>query len=151
MYDSISTGTQADKTKAVGDKLAIDFDLSSVPFYAEDEECGKKLPSPEPESAYMWANDMVEKGVAGEGIQFLVQVLNPDPNARLTVRDSGERVFGMLIRCIIIIMLLELIGRASVSGNRNQQTLEGLKPFVVGFQAYLKESLVAKYNEICFQ
>jgi hypothetical protein len=45
MYDSISTGTLADKTKAVRDKLAIDFDLSSVPFYAEDEECAKKFTS----------------------------------------------------------------------------------------------------------
>ncbi|KKZ66080.1 hypothetical protein EMCG_08145 [[Emmonsia] crescens] len=90
MYDSTSTGTLEDKTKAVRDKLAIDFDLASIPFYAEDKECAEKLPSPQPEEAYMWANDMVEKGVAGEDIQFLVGVLNPDPNARLTVPEILE-------------------------------------------------------------
>ncbi|PGG98582.1 CMGC protein kinase [Blastomyces parvus] len=90
MYDSISTGTLEEKTKAVRDQLAIDFDLASIPFYAEDKECAKKLPSPQPEEAYMWANEMVEKGVAGEDIQFLVEVLNPDPNARLTVPEILE-------------------------------------------------------------
>ncbi|XHG07736.1 hypothetical protein AWENTII_010872 [Aspergillus wentii] len=77
-------------TKAVRDKLAIDFDLASVPFYAEDEQCAKLLPPPQPEEAYMWANDMAEKGVAGEDLQLLVGVLNPDPNARLTVREILE-------------------------------------------------------------
>ncbi|KAK2764817.1 hypothetical protein FQN53_006945 [Emmonsiellopsis sp. PD_33] len=90
IYDSIATGTLEDKTKAIRNKLAIDFDLASVPFYAEDKECTKMLPSPQPEEAYMWANDMVEKGVAGEDIQFLVGVLNPDPNARLTVSEILE-------------------------------------------------------------
>ena len=71
----------------VRDKLAIDFDLASIPFYAEDKECAKKLPSPRPDEAYMWANDMAEKGVSGEDVQFLVGLLNPDPNERLTVRD----------------------------------------------------------------
>lgn len=90
MYDSISVGTLEDKTRAVRDKLAIDFDLASVPFYAEDRECAKRLPSPQPEEAYMWANDMIEKGVAHEDIQFLVGVLHLDPNARLTVREILE-------------------------------------------------------------
>lgn len=90
MYDSISTGTLEDKTKAVRDKLAIDFDLASIPFYAEDKECTKILPSPRPEEAYMWANDMVEKGISGEDIQFLVGVLNPDPNARLMAPEILE-------------------------------------------------------------
>ncbi|GKZ82341.1 hypothetical protein AnigIFM56816_007153 [Aspergillus niger] len=49
-----------------------------------------------PEEAYMWANTMIEKGVSGEDIQFLVEVLNPDPNARLTVREILERVSGSL-------------------------------------------------------
>ncbi|KAI1913243.1 hypothetical protein LOZ12_001422 [Ophidiomyces ophidiicola] len=90
MYDTISTGPLQNKTKAVRDQLAIDFDLASVPFYVEDKHCAGKLPSPQPDEAYMWANDMVEKGVAGEDIQFLVEVLNPDPNARLTVREILE-------------------------------------------------------------
>ncbi|KAJ9195966.1 hypothetical protein DTO164E3_6504 [Paecilomyces variotii] len=90
MYDSISTGSLSEKEKAVRDKLAIDFDLPSVPFYAEDKRCAQILPSPRPEEAYMWANEMVEKGVSGEDIQFVVEVLNPDPNARLTAREILE-------------------------------------------------------------
>ncbi|GKZ91495.1 hypothetical protein CBS63078_6349 [Aspergillus niger] len=90
MYDSIQTGTLAEKGNVIRDQLAIDFDLSSVPFYAEDEQCAKFLPTPQPEEAYMWANTMIEKGVSGEDIQFLVEVLNPDPNARLTVREILE-------------------------------------------------------------
>ncbi|KAL1980878.1 hypothetical protein VTN96DRAFT_3374 [Rasamsonia emersonii] len=35
---------------------------------------------------------MVAKGVAGEDIQFLVQVLHPDPNDRLNVREILERL-----------------------------------------------------------
>ncbi|PYH94291.1 kinase-like protein [Aspergillus ellipticus CBS 707.79] len=90
MYASISTGTLAEKEITIRNQLAIDFDLASVPFYAEDERCVKMLPTPQPEEAYMWANTMVEMGVAGEDIRFLVQVLNPDPSARLTVREILE-------------------------------------------------------------
>lgn len=61
-----------------------------MPFHAEDEQCAKLMPPPQPEEAYMWVNTMFEKGVAGEDIQFLVGVLNPDPNARLTVREILE-------------------------------------------------------------
>lgn len=74
------TGTLEDRAKAIRDNLAVDFDLASVPFYSEDEGCSKCLPSPQPEKVCMWANDMFEKGVAGEDIQFLVEVLHPDPN-----------------------------------------------------------------------
>ncbi|GAD94514.1 conserved hypothetical protein [Paecilomyces variotii No. 5] len=90
MYDSASAGTLGEKEKAIRDKLAIDFDLASVPFYVEDEQCARVLPPPQPEEAYMCANEMVEKGVPGEDIQFLVEVLNPDPNARLTAREILE-------------------------------------------------------------
>ena len=92
MYDSICTRTSEQKSEAIRDKLAVDFDLSSVPFYAEDDKCAKLLPLAVPDKAYMWANSMVESGIAGEDIQFLVEVLHPDPNARLTAReilDSG--------------------------------------------------------------
>ncbi|OAX79887.1 hypothetical protein ACJ72_05790 [Emergomyces africanus] len=46
MYDTISTGTLQDKTKAVRNQLTIDFDLASVPFYAEDKDCADRLPPP---------------------------------------------------------------------------------------------------------
>lgn len=75
----------------IRDQLAIDFDLGSVPFYAADEQCAKLLPTPQPEKAYMWANTMVEKDMAGEeDIQFLVEVLHPDPEARLTIPEILE-------------------------------------------------------------
>ncbi|GLA58827.1 hypothetical protein AtubIFM54640_008934 [Aspergillus tubingensis] len=90
MYDSIRTGTMTEKRDAIRDQLAVDFDLSSLPFYAEDEQCARILPIPQPETAYMWANTMVEKGISHEDIQFLVEVLHPDPNARLTVREILE-------------------------------------------------------------
>ncbi|PYI07207.1 kinase-like protein [Aspergillus sclerotiicarbonarius CBS 121057] len=94
IYDSIPTTTtktltetKPEKEHAIRDQLAIDFDLASVPFYAD---CGGLLPAPQPEEAYMWANTMVEMGVAGEDVQFLVEVLNPDPEARITVREILE-------------------------------------------------------------
>ncbi|PWY84800.1 hypothetical protein BO70DRAFT_289844, partial [Aspergillus heteromorphus CBS 117.55] len=90
MYDSICTGTLAEKENAIRDQLAIDFDLASVPFYADDEQCAKMLLAPQPEEAYMWANTLVEKGVLGEDVQSLAEVLNPDPKARLTVREILE-------------------------------------------------------------
>ncbi|KAK2830997.1 hypothetical protein FQN49_007106 [Arthroderma sp. PD_2] len=90
MYDSGQIGTLREKSKAVRNTLAIDFDLASIPFYADDEQCAKLLPPPQPDEAYMWANTMVENGVAGEDIQFLATVLNPDPDARLTVREVLE-------------------------------------------------------------
>ncbi|PYH29033.1 kinase-like protein [Aspergillus neoniger CBS 115656] len=90
MYDSIRTGSMRKKRDAIRDQLAVDFDLSSLPFYAEDEQCARILPTPQPETAYMWANTMVEKGVSHEDIQFLVEILHPDPNARLTVREILE-------------------------------------------------------------
>lgn len=90
MYDSISTGTLSEKQRAIHHQLAIDFDLSPVPFYAGDHQCAELLPASQPEEAYRWANNMIEKGISGEDIHFLVEVLNPDPNARLTVRRILE-------------------------------------------------------------
>jgi hypothetical protein len=50
-------------------------------------QCRALLPPAQPGEVYMWANRRVENGVAGEDVQFLVQVLHPDPNDRLTVRE----------------------------------------------------------------
>ncbi|TQN71775.1 Mitogen-activated protein kinase 8 [Colletotrichum shisoi] len=90
LYDNVTKGTLEEKTRAVRDGLAVDFDLHSVPFYARDERCRALLPPPRPDEAYMWANSMVEKGVSGEDIQFLVEVLHPDPACRLSVREILE-------------------------------------------------------------
>ncbi|OJZ85070.1 hypothetical protein ASPFODRAFT_190922 [Aspergillus luchuensis CBS 106.47] len=90
IYDLIQSKSLEEKRDTIRGQLAIDFDLSSLPFYAEDKQCARILPTPQPERAYMWANNMVEKGVPGNDIQFLVEVLHPDPNARLTVREILE-------------------------------------------------------------
>ncbi|EER40039.1 conserved hypothetical protein [Histoplasma capsulatum var. duboisii H88] len=66
MYDNISAGSLEEKAKAIRDALAIDFNLHSVPYYAQDERISKLLPQPQPDTAYMWANSMFESGVAAE-------------------------------------------------------------------------------------
>ncbi|KAI1123695.1 kinase-like domain-containing protein [Nemania abortiva] len=85
MYDAISTGTLEDKTRIARERMAADFDLLSVPLYTEGDSFSL-LPSqrPGPDDIYMWAVDMSEKGISGEDIQFLVDVLNPRPDVRLT-------------------------------------------------------------------
>lgn len=90
MYDSISAGTLENKAKIARDAVAIDFDLHSIPWYAEDEKSSRMLPPPRPDEAYMWAAKMMDKGVSGEDIQFLVKVLNPLPEARLTLVEILE-------------------------------------------------------------
>ncbi|WQF87056.1 hypothetical protein CDEST_12070 [Colletotrichum destructivum] len=90
LYDNVTKGTLEEKTQAVRDRLSVDFDLHSVPFYAHDKKCRALLPPPRSDEAYMWANSMVEKGVSGEDIQFLVEVLHPDPAYRLNVREILE-------------------------------------------------------------
>ena len=77
-----------DKTKAARGTMAIDFDLHSIPFDAEDVNCRDLLPPSKLEAAYMWANRIVENGVSGEDIQFLA--LNPHRDARLTTQEIIE-------------------------------------------------------------
>lgn len=92
MYDNINIGSQdeEEKAKAIRDALAIDFDLHSVPYYAQDEQVSKLLPQPQPDRAYMWANSLFESGIAAEDIQFLAMVLQPDPNKRLAADQILE-------------------------------------------------------------
>jgi hypothetical protein len=90
LYDDITQGTLEEKARTVRDKLAVDFDLHSVSLFADDAKCRAMLPPPRPEEAYMWANSMVEKGISGEDIQFLVEVPHPDPSCRLNIREILE-------------------------------------------------------------
>ncbi|KAI0451570.1 kinase-like domain-containing protein [Xylaria acuta] len=70
MYDTISTGT-----------------LEAL--YAGEEDSASLLPPerPGPDGIYGWAVDMSEKGIAGEDLQFLVDVLNPRPDVRPTAAE----------------------------------------------------------------
>lgn len=89
IYDSICKGTIEEKARAVRDAIAIDFSLQSVPFYADDPESHKLLPIdqvPQSEDDW-WAERLLRKGVPLEELEFLVQVLNPDPNERLSAED----------------------------------------------------------------
>ncbi|KAK3906659.1 hypothetical protein C8A05DRAFT_29517 [Staphylotrichum tortipilum] len=90
MYDNISVGTLEEKTKAVRDAIAVDFDLHSHPQYAEDLKAREMLPPPQPELAYKWDETMVDKGVAGEDIQFLANILSPLRGARFTTVEILE-------------------------------------------------------------
>ena len=90
LYNSVSATAVEDKTKVARGAMAIDFDLHSIPFYAEDVNFRDLLPPPKLEETYRWANRMVEKGVSGEDIQFLAKVLNPHPDAWLTTQEIIE-------------------------------------------------------------
>lgn len=89
MYDAIATGSLDDKVQTARRAMVADFDLFSVPLYAEDADLVSISPDqrPKPEDIYMWAVDMSEKGVSGEDIQFLVDVLNPRSDVRLTSEE----------------------------------------------------------------
>lgn len=66
MYDAISTGTLEDKGQVARRSMFADFDLYSVPLYAEDINSSKSLllaERPGPEDIYIWAVEMSEKGV----------------------------------------------------------------------------------------
>jgi hypothetical protein len=90
MYDSIATGSLEEKTRAARDTMAVDFDLHSQPWYAEDAKSRVMLPPAQPDKAYKWAETMMEKGISGEDIQFLANVLNPLPYARFTTMEILE-------------------------------------------------------------
>ncbi|KAI0532635.1 hypothetical protein GGR58DRAFT_517579 [Xylaria digitata] len=100
MYDAISTGTLENKTQAARTAMAADFDLFSIPLYVKEEGSSSLLPSgrPGPEDIYMWAVNMSEKGISGEDIQFLVDVLNPRPDVRPT---AAEIIQGGYLKVVV--------------------------------------------------
>jgi hypothetical protein len=93
MYDTLYNGSppsNPESIKAVRDALAIDFALHCHPFYTEDARARQLLSPPQPEKVYEWAEDMICKGVASEDIEFLLNVLNPDPRGRTTGAEILE-------------------------------------------------------------
>lgn len=90
LYDAISAGALEDKLQVSRKAMVADFDLFSAPLYAEDPNSASLFPDlrPGPEDIYMWAVEMSVKGVSGDDIQFLVDVLNPRPDVRLTSEES---------------------------------------------------------------
>ncbi|KAK4146243.1 uncharacterized protein C8A04DRAFT_26061 [Dichotomopilus funicola] len=90
MYDSIAVGSLNEKTKAARDTMAVDFDLHSLPLYADDAQSQAMLPPARSEMAYKWAEAMMDKGISQEDIQFLANALNPLPEARFTTVEILE-------------------------------------------------------------
>ncbi len=90
MYDSIAVGSLDEKTRATRDAMAVDFDLHSLPLYADDAKAHAMLPPARPEMAYKWAEAMMAKGIPGEDIQLLANTLNPLPGARFTTVEILE-------------------------------------------------------------
>lgn len=71
------------------DAIAHDFSLRSIPFYTDDPESRKLLSThqvPQSEDDW-WGERLLRKGTPAEDIEFLVKVLNPDPNERLSAED----------------------------------------------------------------
>jgi hypothetical protein len=89
MYDSICKGSLKDKAQAVRTAMAFDFNLHSIPCYAEDEQSRILLPSKDEPSADRedWVGRLLRKGIAADDVDFLFQILNPDPAERWTAKD----------------------------------------------------------------
>ena len=89
IYDSICKGTIEEKTKTVRDAIVRDFSLQSIPFYTDDAESCKLLPS-EPKLQSdddWWCERLLRKGVPAEEVAFLIEVLVPDPTERLSAEE----------------------------------------------------------------
>ena len=69
--------------------MAYDFDLHSIPYYAEDEQSRNLLPPRDESTADRdgWVERLLRKGVAANDVEFLFQILNPDPAERWTAMD----------------------------------------------------------------
>lgn len=92
MYDSICKGTLMEKAKAVRTAIAYDFELHSLPGYTEDEQSCALLP-PKDDSRTEddhWTSKLFRKGVSEGDIEFLFQILNPDPTQRWTAEDIAR-------------------------------------------------------------
>lgn len=89
MYDSICKGSLEEKAQAVRAALSLDFNLHSIPYYAEDEQSRILLPPKEESTANneRWVERLLDKGIAADDVEFLFQILNPDPAERWTAQD----------------------------------------------------------------
>jgi hypothetical protein len=89
MYDSICKGSLEDKAQAVRTAMAFDFNLHSIPCYAEEGQSRALLPSIDESSADSegWVERLLRKGIAADDVEFLFQILNPDPAERWTAKD----------------------------------------------------------------
>ena len=89
MYDSICKGCLEDKAQAVRTAMAFDFNLHSIPCYAGNGHTRTLLPSIDESSADSegWVERLLRKGIAADDVEFLFQILNPDPAERWTAKD----------------------------------------------------------------
>ncbi|KAK5125015.1 hypothetical protein LTR85_001206 [Meristemomyces frigidus] len=94
LYYSICTGSLEDKAAAVRAGIEYDFDLAFNPYFAADgrsESCVTKVAEAQAhsrdEEREVWYDRLIKKGVAAEDVQFLLDILNPDPRKRWTAAD----------------------------------------------------------------
>lgn len=95
MYENVAVGSLEEKTVAARNAMALDFDLHSLPLYADDANAQAMLPPPQPDKAYNWAEAMMDQRVPGEDIQFLAKHAESSARCQIYIgRYSGEWVFG---------------------------------------------------------
>lgn len=91
IYDSMCEGTLAQKSETIRKALARDFHLCSEPFYTKNEASRLLLPYKESEDGEaqqdVWSERLHKKGVPLEDLEFLFQILNPNPLQRWTARE----------------------------------------------------------------
>lgn len=94
-YDSPYTPKDADKTAFYRDAVAKNFDLHSVPFYAQDENAKRLLPSTPPtdDEKYAWSARLEDESVFQDDIEFIREVLHPVPEKRKTPQEMLEDGF----------------------------------------------------------
>lgn len=93
LYDSMCEGTLEYKTKIVREAVAFDFQLHSYPCYSKNQQL-LTLPPIESHDLPNWGEDWVDrlyrKGVAKEDLEFLVEILHPDPAQRWTAGEIAQ-------------------------------------------------------------
>lgn len=86
-------GTLDYKTKIVREAMSYDFQLHSYPCYSANQR-SQSLPPIEAHDAAGqredWVHRLYRKGVSKEDLEFLVEILNPDPDERWTAGEIAQ-------------------------------------------------------------
>jgi hypothetical protein len=91
MYDSMCKGTVEEKAQAVRRAIAYDSELHSIPYYAEDKKIRALLLSKDVSTETdHWTGKLFPEGISESDIEFLFQILNPDPTQRWTTEDIAR-------------------------------------------------------------
>ena len=88
--------------------MALDFNLHSIPCYTEDERSRTLYPQNDKSSAANegWIERLLRKAIAPDDVEFLFEILNPDPAERWTAKDIVSCLRGHLFRLYRLEMCL---------------------------------------------